>query len=395
MVIAKKVQQQLARASWIRKMFEEGAALKAQYGEENVFDFSLGNPVLEPPPQVQERLQSLVTHPEPGMHRYMPNAGYPETRAAVARYLADAEGLPFTREHIVMVCGAGGGLNVVLKALLDPGDEVIILRPYFVEYLFYIDNHGGVSRIVDTDAQFRPDLDQIASAITGKTKALLLNSPHNPTGVVYDAETLTALGTLLRQKEAEIQHPLYLISDEPYRRILYDGRTFASIFAAYERSIAVTSHSKDLALPGERIGYIAVSPQMPEASLVVDALTFANRILGFVNAPALMQRVITGLQQVSIDVQWYQRKRDLLFDSLTKMGYSMVKPEGAFYMFPQSPVPDELEFVRALQQEHILTVPGRGFGQEGYFRIAYCVEDRTIENALPGFERVAKRYGLC
>lgn len=394
MTIAKKVEQFLTQASWIRRMFEEGAALKARYGEENVYDFSLGNPLLEPPPQFQERLQKLVNHPEPGIHRYMPNAGYPETRAAVAKYLVEEEGLPFTLQHIVMICGAGGGLNVVLKSLLDPGDEVLILSPYFVEYIFYIDNHGGVSRIVETAANFALDLHQIETGITQKTKALIINSPNNPTGVVYDAQSLEALGNLLRQKSAEIQHPIYLISDEPYRRILYDGLSFASIFPHYEHSIVVTSHSKDLALPGERIGYIAVSPQMPEAALVVEALTFANRTLGFVNAPALMQRAIIGLQHVSIDVQWYQRKRDTLFDNLTKMGYSMVKPAGAFYLFPQSPIPDDVEFVRALQQENILTVPGRGFGRGGYFRIAYCVEDRTIENALPGFERVAKAYGL-
>jgi aspartate aminotransferase len=375
-------------------MFEEGAGLKAKYGEENVYDFSLGNPILEPPAQFQERLQMLANHPEPGMHRYMPNAGYPETRAAVAKYLVEEEGLPFTLQHIVMICGAGGGLNVVLKALIDPGDEVIILSPYFVEYIFYIDNHGGVTRVVETDAHFDLDLDQITAGINVKTKALIINSPNNPTGVVYNAQKLAALGKLLRQKGEEIHHPIYLISDEPYRRILYDGCSFASIFPPYEHSIVVTSHSKDLALPGERIGYIAVSPQMPDAALLIEALTFANRTLGFVNAPALMQRAIIGLQHVSIDVQWYQRKRDTLFDNLTKMGYSIVKPSGAFYMFPQTPIPDDVEFVRALQQENILTVPGRGFGRAGYFRIAYCVDDRTIEKALPGFARVAQAYGL-
>jgi aspartate aminotransferase len=381
-------------ASWIRAMFEEGLRLKQQYGEDNVYDFSLGNPVAEPPAQFYEALRYLVHHPRPGMHRYMPNVGYPETRAAIAAQLARETGIAFTEQHVVMVVGAAGGLNVVLKTLLDPGDEVVIFAPYFVEYHFYVDNHQGVPRVVPTDAQFNLDLEALAHALSPRTKAVILNSPNNPSGVVYPAATVQALGELLARKQDAFGTQIYLVSDEPYKKLLFDGVTYPEIYAYYANSIAVTSHAKDLALPGERLGYIATNPACADVHELQDGFSFANRTLGFVNAPALMQHVITHLQGVTIDISQYERKRNLLCDNLQAMGYELVRPQGAFYVFPRTPVADDVAFVRALQQKRILTVPGSGFGTPGYFRIAYCVEDRTIENALAGFREVAREYGL-
>jgi aspartate aminotransferase len=394
MAIAQRVRQHMQAASWIRGMFEEGIHLKQQYGADNVYDFSLGNPVLEPPPQFYEALHQLVTHPRSGMHRYMPNVGYPETRAAIAAQLVRETGAPFTANHIVMVVGAAGGLNVVLKTLLDPGDEVMIFAPYFVEYHFYVENHQGVSKVVPTDAQFNLDLEAIAQALSPRTKMVLINSPNNPSGVVYPATTIQALGELLQQKQVAFGTQIYLVSDEPYKKLLYDGMTYPEVSLYYANSIVVTSHAKDLALPGERIGYIATNPACTEAYELQDGLSFANRTLGFVNAPALMQHVVTQLQGVTIDMSQYERKRDLLCTNLAAMGYQFVKPQGGFYLFPRTPIPDDVGFVKALLQRRILTVPGSGFGTPGYFRIAYCVEDQTIEHALDGFREVAKEYRL-
>ncbi|GIX47655.1 MAG: aspartate aminotransferase [Candidatus Tectimicrobiota bacterium] len=394
MAIAQRVRQHMQAASWIRAMFEEGLRLKQQYGEENVYDLSLGNPVMEPPPQFYEVLRDLVQHPVPGMHRYMPNAGYPQTRAAIAAQLSRETGVPFSAEHIVMTVGAAGGLNVVLKTLLDPGDEVIIFAPYFVEYHFYVENHQGVAKVVPTDAAFNLDLEALARALTPRTKVVLINSPNNPTGVVYPEATLAALGELLRQAERRLGHPLYLVSDEPYKKLLYDGVRYPEIYGHFANSLAVTSYAKDLALPGERLGYIAVNPACADLRALLDGLSFANRTLGFVNAPALMQHVIARLQGVTIDVGQYARKRDFLCTELQAMGYQFVWPQGAFYLFPRTPIADDVAFVRALQQRRVLTVPGSGFGTPGYFRIAYCVEDRTLEGALEGLRQAAKAYGL-
>ena len=394
MSISHQVVQSMREGAWIRRMFDEGIALKRQFGSENVFDFSLGNPITEPPPQFKEELRRLAEHPTPGMHRYMPNAGYPETRAAVAQQLAQETGLPFTGDNIVMTCGAGGGLNVILKAILNRGEEVVVFSPYFVEYLSYVDNHGGIPQVVPTDAQFNLDLVALERALQPSTKGVLINSPNNPTGVVYPKETLRALGELLRQKEGEYGTEIFLISDEPYRKLLYDGLKYPHVFHHHVRSLAVTSHSKDLALPGERIGYVAVHPAYQGQVDLLEALTYANRVLGFVNAPALMQHLVRRLQEVTVDIAEYQRKRDSLYQQLTAMGYSLVKPQGAFYLFPRTPIPDDVAFTRELQKRNILTVPGRGFGTPGHFRIAYCVDDRTIEGSMLGFQEVANAFGL-
>jgi len=391
MAISAKVRACMEEASWIRKMFEEGCDLKARCGLENVCDFSLGNPCLEPPPKFQEALESVVHGRFPGKHAYMPNAGLMETRVAIADHLTREHSIAFGPEHILMTCGAGGALNVILKALLEPGDEVIILSPFFPEYSFYADNHGGTAIAVKTGKDFALNLAALEERIGDRVKAVLLNSPNNPTGKVYDGESLAALGELLRAKEGRYGREIYLISDEPYAKLVYDGARVPSIFAAHPHAILATSHSKDLSLPGERIGYLAIHPSAPHAKELGNAMTFAQRILGFVNAPALMQRVVAYLQGVTIDVGWYQRKRDRLCQALSEMGYSLVKPDGAFYLFPRSPI-DDLEFVRELQESNILTVPGRGFGAPGHFRIAYCVDDCVIEKALPGFCAAIEKY---
>ena len=395
MAIATKIAGFIERASWIRRMFEEGERLRSIHGADKVYDFTLGNPDVEPPPEFEKEFRKLAEHPVPGMHRYMSNAGYEETRSAVAEVLAENSGLPVTGRQVVMTCGAGGALNVVLKTILNPGEEVIILTPFFVEYKFYIDNHGGVAREVWTDREtFQLDPGAIESAINKKTRAIIICSPNNPTGVIYPAEVLQALGDAVKRREKELGRQIYVISDEPYARISYDGKHVPSIFRFVDNSVIVTSHSKDLALPGERIGYLAANPNMNEVALFMEGAIFSNRVLGFVNAPALMQRLVTGLQRASVDIGKYQAKRDLLYNSLTDMGFDVVKPEGAFYMFPKSPIQDDIEFIRTAQKHRILLVPGAGFGAPGYFRIAYCVDKGMIERSLPAWRELAKEVGL-
>jgi aspartate aminotransferase len=391
MAISQKIQNFMENASWIRRMFEEGAALKKEFGEKNVFDFSLGNPNVEPPDKLFEVFSALASQKIPGKHGYMSNAGYAETREAIAEYLSEEHGKEIFSQHIIMTCGAGGGLNVVLKTLLDPGDEVVISKPYFVEYNFYIDNYNGVTRLVKTKEDFSLDLQEIESALSPKTKAVLINSPNNPTGKIYDKQTIAGLAQLLDSKSRELGREIYLISDEPYSKIVYDGVTVPSILAAYKNSILITSYSKDLSIPGERLGFIAVNPEATPLDQLLNGMIFCNRTLGFVNAPAFIQRVVQHLQGMSVDVEIYQRKRDLLCRALKEMGYSFITPEGAFYLFPKAPIND-IEFVRELQKEKILAVPGSGFGGPGFFRIAYCVEDWVIAGALPGFKRLADTY---
>jgi len=393
MSVSEKVRKNMAEGSWIRRMFEEGAVLKQRYGEENVFDLSLGNPLMEPPPELHRELKKLAEHPLPGMHRYMPNAGYAETRAAVAEQLSLETGIKFTMNDIVMTCGAAGALNVVLKTILNQGDEVILFTPYFMENINYIDNHGGVPRILPTDEQFMPKLDVLEANIGAKTKAVIINSPNNPTGAVYSEDLLHRLAEILQKKESQYRTQIFLISDEAYRKIIYDGLKYPSPLHHHQQTIIVASHSKDLALPGERIGYIATHPACSQRDELVDGLIFCNRILGYVNAPALMQRLVRHLQSVTISVAEYQKKRNFLYEHLIETGYSIIKPQGAFYMFPKSPLEDDVAFVRELQQLKVLTVPGRGFGAAGYFRIAYCVDDRTLEGSLAGFQKAAQKFG--
>lgn len=391
MTIARKIESVIEKSSWIRKMFEDGARLKAEYGADKVFDFSLGNPNVRPPEAFDAAVREVFSSEAGEDHGYMPNAGYPHVRAAIAEYVSGEQNADITAEEIIMTCGAAGALNVTLKTILDPGDEVLTPAPYFVEYNAYADNHGGILKAVRTNPDFTLDLEAIRAAIGEKTKAVLINSPNNPTGQIYSAESLRALGEILTEAGERMGRTIYLLSDEPYRNVVYDGATVPGIFEAYKESIIATSYSKALSIPGERVGYIAVNPNAAYRAALIAGMTLTNRTLGFVNAPALMQRVVAKIQGVFVDVSVYAKKRKLLCDGLAACGYEFVTPPGAFYLFPKSPIPDDVAFVRALQEELILVVPGSGFGGPGHFRISYCVDDDTIVNAMPGFARVMEK----
>ncbi len=392
MAVSKKIEGMITKSSWIRKMFEDGIRLKQQFGAENVFDFSLGNPNVEPPAELKKALLEVAMDERTGVHSYMPNAGYPETRAAVAGQLSKEHGLKLDPEQIVMTCGAAGALNVILKTILDPGNEVIILSPFFVEYQTYVDNHNGVSRLVKTKENFDLDLWAIEEAVSQKTRAILINSPNNPTGRVYDEASVRALSSLLEDRGNKFGRAIYLISDEPYDKIVYDGIRVPSLLKAYRHSLIANSYSKTLSIPGERIGFIAANPGADNLEMLMGGLGMCNRTLGFVNAPAFIQRVLPKVLDAKVDVEKYHRKRDLLCDGLASHGYEFTKPEGAFYLFPKTPIVDDVEFVRALQKKNILTVPGSGFGAPGYFRIAYCVSDETIVKSLQGCGEVMRQY---
>ncbi|NOY68390.1 MAG: pyridoxal phosphate-dependent aminotransferase [Deltaproteobacteria bacterium] len=392
MSISKKIESFIEKSSWIRRMFEQGARLKAEHGADKVFDFSLGNPNLAPPEEFYAQLEKIAKDNPSGVHAYMPNIGYPDTRAAVADYVSGEQGVKLSAADIIMTCGAAGGINVILKAILDPNDEVVTPTPYFVEYGFYVDNHGGRLVPVPTGPGFSLDVSAIIGAVTPKTRAVLINSPNNPSGRVYPAADLEKLGQGLRQASEKNGRTIYLISDEPYRKIVYEGIIVPPMFAHYGDCIITTSYSKDLSIPGERIGFIAVNPSASGRAALLDGMALANRILGFVNAPALMQRVVAKLQGAHVDVGLYAQKRELLCDGLASAGYVFTRPEGAFYLFPEAPGGDDVAFVRALQDELILAVPGTGFGSPGYFRLSYCISDETIIGAMPGFKRAIEKF---
>lgn len=392
-MISEKIISNLSRSSWIRAMFEEGEKLRKLHGADNVYDFSLGNPDIEPPEIVIEALKKAVLSDAPKMHSYMSNAGYPNVRAAVAAKLQKTTGVAVGPQHVVMECGAGGAMNVVLKTLLNPGEEVIIFAPYFAEYLFYIDNHGGKVVIVDTDhATFQPDPKKLYDAITPNTKAIIINSPNNPTGAIYNRSTLERLAEKVNEREKEFGTEICIISDEPYDKIVYDNVDVPSIFTIFKHAIMVNSFSKSLSLPGERIGYIAVNPLISDTTTLVDGLIFATRTLGFVNAPALFQRILPESLEAVVDVGAYKKRRDMLYDIITKAGFKCLKPDGAFYLFPQSPIADDVEFCKAAVKHNLVIVPGKGFGCAGYFRLAYCVDEKTIVNSQKAFEALAAEY---
>ncbi len=382
MSVSRKVAAQLDQASWIRRMFEEGARLRAERGADRVFDFTLGNPEVEPPAAVIETLRQVVAGDRLHTHGYMPNAGFPEVREAVARRMAARTGLPYGPQHILMTVGSAGAMNVALKAILDLGDEVIVLVPFFPEYRFYIENHGGKMVSVETGDDFQPNVERIAAAITRRTKAIVVNSPNNPTGALYPAEVLRDLGALLEHNPRVL-----VLSDEPYRSLVFDGRSAPEVPPLIRRTLVADSWSKALAVAGERIGCLAISPQIEDAAALFDAATFANRVLGFVNAPAVWQWVIARAPETTVDVSQYQDKRDLLCDALARMGYEVTKPAGAFYAFPRTPIADDVAFIRVLLKEGILAVPGSGFGRGGYIRLSLTVARETIQASLPGFER--------
>lgn len=394
-MFSEKVISSLSRSSMIRAMFEEGENLRAIHGADKVFDFSLGNPDPEPPLITKETLKRLVLEDKPKMHSYMPNAGYPEVRRKVADHLASETGLALSFNHIIMTCGAAGALNIVFKTILNPGDEVIIFSPYFVEYTTYIENYNGKSIIVPCDLEtFQPNIPALESSITAKTKAIIINSPNNPTGVIYSEGTLKAMNEVLRRKEKEFNTTIFVVSDEPYRKLVYDNILLPSVIKIFDNSIMVDSFSKSLSLPGERIGYIALNPGIRDVELLMDGLIYCNRTLGFGNAPALFQRVIAESLDISVDIDIYRERRDLLYNNLVNMGYSCVKPQGAFYLFPKAFIDDDFEFKKRALKYNLILVPGSGFHCPGYFRISYCVSLKTIENSLPAFEALAKEFIL-
>jgi aspartate aminotransferase len=391
MGVSRSITEAIGHSSWIRRMFEEGLRLKAERGEQNVFDFSLGNPDLEPPPALLSALRRVVDENRPRSHAYMPNAGYPEVRAEIARRFREATGLPYTADHIIMTVGAAGALNATLKALLDPGDEVLLLAPFFAEYQFYVTNHGGRVVVVETDECCQPRVERIVAAITPRTRALIVNSPNNPSGVVYPASFFAELEGRL----AALGQPLTVLSDEPYRALAFSGVEVPQVPRLLSRAVVCDSWSKALAIPGERVGCIAISPRMEDAAELFAAAVFTNRILGFVNAPAIWQWTIGAVGELHVDASQYERRCGRVESALRGMGYEVVKPEGGFYVFAKTPIADELAFIGLLKEEGILAVPGRGFGRPGWIRLSLTIPDQAIERALPGFERaLGKAKGL-
>ena len=394
-MLSQKVTTNLSNASWIRAMFEEGEKLRKIHGKDKVYDFTLGNPDPEPPKEVKDALQNIVLESNPGMHAYMSNAGYQDVRQKIADNVSNETGLSLSSEHIMMTCGAAGGLNVVLKSILNPGEEVLILAPFFAEYNFYVDNHGGKTIMVPpVKDSFDPDLDVLKNKITEKTKAVIINSPNNPSGHIYSKETLTKLFDILREKEEQFNSTIFVLSDEPYVKLVYDNVELPSILKLYKNSFVINSFSKSLSLPGERVGYIVVNPQIHDINLVISCLAFCNRTLGYVNAPALFQKVIGAALDSSVDVNIYKERRDTLYNKLISLGFSCIKPEGAFYLFPKSPIEDDVAFIKSAVKYNLLLVPGKGFGAPGYFRMAYCVSIDTIKNSFHAFEALAKDYNL-
>lgn len=392
-MISKKMEQNLANSSFIRAMFEEGEKLRKQFGADNVYDFSLGNPDNPPQPKVKETLKNLVLEDKPNMHAYMSNAGYPNVREKVAAYIKKESGVSLGSENIIMTCGAAAALNVTFKALLDPDDEVIVLAPYFVEYLFYIDNHGGKPVIVSTKKDtFEPDPEELEKHLTKRTKAIILNTPNNPTGVVYSEQVLSEIAKVLESAEKKFGTTIYVLSDEPYNKITYDNVKVPNMMKLFKNAIILNSFSKSLALPGERIGYIAISSNIDDYINVSDAMVFANRTLGFVNAPALFQKVIAEALEEEVDNTLYKQRRDMLYNHLTSLGFTCAKPQGAFYLFPKALIADDVEFKNRALKYNLIIVPGSGFGCPGYFRLAYCVSPKMVEASLPAFTALAKEF---
>lgn len=388
-ILAKSMSGYLENASWIRRMFELGAKLKTQYGAENVYDFSLGNPDLPAPPEVASALSDFANHAtEPFAFGYMPNAGFPWLREQLAAHLGKEQNITLKGEDILLTCGAAGALNVFLRTVLNPGEEVLTFAPYFVEYGFYCANHGGTLKAVPAKADtFAPDLEALEKAITPSTRAVLINSPHNPTGAVYTAKELKSLAQLLSNYTQRYGHPIWLISDEPYRFLTYDNVKVPSVLSIYPFSVAISSLSKSMSMPGERIGYIIVAPNLHEKAELMAGLTLANRILGFVNPPVIGQLILAKAMGAHVDIDIYAARRKAMAEVLDTSGYEYPMPKGAFYFFPKAPGGDDVAFVQKLLDEKILAVPGSGFGWPGHFRLAFCVDEKVIRNAQEGFAK--------
>lgn len=395
-MLSKNIQAAIKGSSVIRAMFNEGKELAAKIGAENVYDFSLGNPATPAPASVNQAIKDTVDGLDSmELHGYMSNAGYPDVRKAVADNLNRRFGTAFDAHNIIMTVGAAGGLNIVLKAFLDPGDEVIAFAPYFGEYRGYAANFGGtIVEVAPNHADFQPDLADFEQKITEKTKAVIINTPNNPTGVIYSDETMARIGGILTKKEHEYGHEIYLISDEPYRELVYDGAPVRFLTGFYHNTIVGYSFSKSLSLPGERIGYVVVPDEVTDAADVQSGIEIANRQLGFVNAPSLMQKAVAKCLDEQTDVAYYDKNREKLYGELTRLGFTCIKPQGAFYLWVKSPVADEEEFVQAAKKHNILFVKGSAFACSGYVRIAYCVSYEKICSSIPAFEQLAADMGL-
>lgn len=393
-MVSDKMKNLLAGSSVIRAMFEDGKKMAEEFGRENVYDFSLGNPSVYPPEKLKTVINSIVSDIKPDyLHGYMNNSGYEEVREKIALSLNKRFGTDFSFNNIIMTVGAAGGLNVAFKTILNPDDEVLTFSPYFGEYRHYADNFGAVLIPIrpNINGSFKPDIDDLRHAITPKTKALIVNTPNNPTGVVYSENDIKAIADILTEKSKEIGHTIFLISDEPYRELVYDGVKVPYLTKYYDNTIVCYSYSKSLSLPGERIGYLVIPKEIEDFSDMVASANTATRILGFVNAPSLMQLAIAECLNESVDMSIYENNRNKLMDILDRLGFSYIRPEGAFYLFMQTPYDDRL-FAENAKKERLLLVPGSAFGCAGYVRIAYCVAPDVIDNAYASFERLAENY---
>ena len=391
-LLSDSIADSISKGSWIRRMFEAGITLKKEHGEDAVCDFSLGNPDLPPPPAVAEGMRKLADElPRPFSLGYMPNGGYLWAREALAAHLSKEQGTGLTAADVLLTCGAAGGLNVLFKSILNPGDEVLALAPYFVEYGAYVGNHNGVFRTVPTtEEDFSIDLAALEKAITPRTRALIINSPNNPTGQVYSRAELVALAALLEEKSRAAGRPIFLVADEPYRFLAYDGVEVPSLLPLYDFAVVASSFSKNLSMPGERVGYLALSPRMPERDSLMNGLMFCNRVLGFVNPPVVGQHLMLAGLGSQVDTSIYKRRRDAMAEVLSNAGYQFLMPKGAFYFFPKAPGGDDVAFVNKLMEQLVLAVPGSGFGRPGHFRMAFCVDEAVIRRAAAGLKKAVE-----
>lgn len=393
-MISNKMKTMVSNSSVIRAMFEEGKRLSEIYGEENVFDYSIGNPNIEAPSEIKDIIIKILNEENPNkLHGYMNNSGYEDVREGIAENINVKYNTKLNYENIVMTCGAAGGLNIILKSILNPGDEVIIFAPFFGEYINYVNNFDGKIKIISADTKsFQPNLKELEKEITSKTKAIIINSPNNPSGVIYNENTIIKMSKILKMKEEELGSQIYLISDEPYREIIYDNAKVPCILNYYDNSFIGYSYSKSLSLPGERIGYVVVNSKIKDFKEMVASLNIANRILGFVNAPSLFQRVIKESLNLEVDSNIYKKNRDLLYNHLIQIGFECMKPEGTFYLFPKSPIDNDVKFCEDAKKFNILAVPGSTFGCPGYFRLSYCISYEKVEKSLKAFDNLMNLY---
>lgn len=393
-MISNKMKTMVSNSSVIRAMFEEGKRLSEIYGEENVFDYSIGNPNIEAPSEIKDIIIKILNEENPNkLHGYMNNSGYEDVREGIAENINVKYNTKLNYENIVMTCGAAGGLNIILKSILNPGDEVIIFAPFFGEYINYVNNFDGKIKIISADTKsFQPNLKELEKEITSKTKAIIINSPNNPSGVIYNENTIIKMSKILKMKEEELRSQIYLISDEPYREIIYDNAKVPCILNYYDNSFIGYSYSKSLSLPGERIGYVVVNSKIKDFKEMVASLNISNRILGFVNAPSLFQRVIKESLNLEVDSNIYKKNRDLLYNHLIQIGFECMKPEGTFYLFPKSPIDNDVKFCEDAKKFNILAVPGSTFGCPGYFRLSYCISYEKIEKSLKAFDNLMNLY---